>query len=136
MKLAATIDRGAWRRLAAGLAVLGVLGCRDLDAPPRNQVGALTVSVVDQTNKGVGASTVTLEVGEPPNPNKTVRATNDQGLVAFDLVPGGQTTILFAEPPAGYTGGGRSNAKSVQVVVGENVAVTLTLTKTAPAPSR
>jgi hypothetical protein len=117
---------------ALALAALSSCEATKIQGVDYSNPGIVSVQVLDQNNAGVVGAQVSIEVSNSSPPLVIIRSTSagqPPGVAGFDLMPRGVQTV-WVDPPTGYSGGGRANSKTVEVLGGQTSTVQLTLTKT------
>ena len=129
-RAAARFLPAAWGLAAA--ATLFATGC--VRAPSEgvgvDQLGSIEAAVVDDKS-GAPVLHATVYVQQRSG-SQLVQAQTAEvsniGTVRFDALQAA-TMQIWAVPPEGYTGGGDTHAKTITVIGGQIIQVTLTLTK-------
>jgi hypothetical protein len=117
-------------RLSAAVALAVTTAC--LSTPEGvggNRLGGVDITVVDQNGAPVNAPNVVIQEmsGSTLVQQQSGIATSG-GVIHFESVQEA-TLQAWADPPAGYSGGGSANAVTFNALAGIDVDVKLTLTK-------
>jgi hypothetical protein len=117
-------------RLAAAMCALSLgAGCLDTTGVGLGAPGNALIVVTDQNDAPVTDARVTLEQRAGGRVTQSyTRLTNVQGQIQFDAVGSGNL-LVWADPPAGYSGGGESRAEAIEIIAGQTVNKTVKLTK-------
>jgi hypothetical protein len=116
------------RVLISWAALLVVVSCSEVSLPtePTVTTGKVIATVRDSAT-GAGIANVTVEVRRSETgPLAFNGTTNASGIAEIVVPPGGYW--VYVVPPAGYSYGGFTEAKSVQLGVGAGRVAGLTVT--------